>query len=212
MIQPYTPLQFDEYGNVREGASASSAAQKPDVLDEEVRSRIQAMEEEALARGAEKGHAAGYEKGLQDGEKETRKKLERLEGIIKELENFKNKRMHEVLPALIELSLDVAKKIVQKEVELDRDVILKVARDAVRKVGEGEEQIVVKVNPRDYEVIVGGSETLKEHAGVREVVVEALAAISPGGCLIETKTGEIDATVDGKIKEVEDVIGTATNS
>lgn len=210
MIQSYTPLHFDDNGNIREEDSA--AAPNAGISEAEIESRIKAMEEEALTRGREKGHAAGYEAGLKEGEQETLKKLERLDGILRELENFKKKRMNEVLPALIELSLDVAKKIVHKEIELDRNIILDVARDAVMKAGEGEEQIIVKVNPQDYEVIVGGSATLKEHVGVREVVIESLASVTPGGCLIETRTGEIDATVDGKLKEVVDVIGTATNS
>ncbi|MBZ0156335.1 MAG: hypothetical protein K8I29_09030 [Alphaproteobacteria bacterium] len=210
-IQPYTPLQFDDDGNIRE-EPASAPEPKAEISEEEILSRIKAREEEGLVRGMEKGHATGYEKGLKEGEKEVRKKLERLEGIIKELESFKNKRLNEVLPAMIELSLDVAKKIVHKEIELDRNIILEVARDAVRKVGEGEGQIIVKVNPEDYEVIAGGSEILREHAGVKEIVIETLATVAPGGCIIETGTGEIDATVDGKMKEVVDVIGTATNS
>lgn len=199
-VKPYKPVQFEE------DMSVKSPLKKHDTK-EDIQARIKASESE----GYEKGYAAGYDKGIKDGEKETALKIKRLEGIIRELEGFKGRRINELMPLIIDLSLEIAKKVVHKEIELDRNIVMYVAQDAVKKIEEGEENVVIKVNPLDYEVIIANINLLKEQSGLKDISVEPQSTISPGGCYIETRTGEIDARIEEQIKEVQDVIGTATD-
>ncbi|MCL4536493.1 MAG: FliH/SctL family protein [Nitrospirae bacterium] len=199
-VKPYKPVQFEE------DMSVKSPLKKHDTK-EDIQARIKASESE----GYEKGYAAGYDKGIKDGEKETALKIKRLEGIIRELEGFKRRRINELMPLIIDLSLEIAKKVVHKEIELDRNIVMYVAQDAVKKIEEGEENVVIKVNPLDYEVIIANINLLKEQSGLKDISVEPQSTISPGGCYIETRTGEIDARIEEQIKEVQDVIGTATD-
>lgn len=199
-VKPYKPVQFEEDSPIK-------SLLKKHETKEDIQARVKASESE----GYEKGYAAGYDKGIKDGEKETALKIKRLEGIIRELEGFKGRRINELLPQIIDLSLEIAKKVIHKEIELDRNIVMYVAQDAVKKIEEGDENVVIKVNPLDYEVIIANINLLKEDAGLKNISVEPQSTISPGGCYIETRTGEIDARIEEQIKEVQDVINTATD-
>lgn len=199
-VQPYRPVQFEEDASLKK-------SYKKGIKEEDINARIKALESE----GYEKGYAAGYDKGVKDGEKETALKLKRLEGIIKELDGYKGKKANELLPQIIDLSLEIAKRIIHKEVELDKNIVMYIAQDAIKKVEESEESIVIKVNPLDYEVIVANINLLKEQSGLKNISVEPQSTISPGGCYIEMQTGEIDSRIEEQMKEIHDVINTATD-
>jgi type III secretion protein L len=101
--------------------------------------------------------------------------------------------------------------VIHKEIELDKNIVMYVVNDAIKKVREHEEKITIKVNPLDYEIMVSNIDVLKEQTGLKGISVEPASSISPGGCYIETHAGEIDARIEEQIKEVENAISTATN-
>ncbi len=218
---PVQPYIFEEFGNKVEGMARPSSpeglaegeeiavAEEP--LSEELQARIKQLEDEARERGREEGHSEGFARGMSEGKVEAAASLGRLGEIISSLENFRENKLTEMVPQIIDLSLEIAKKIVHKEIDLDRNLILSVAQDAISKVGEKEEYVIIKTNPLDYEVMIPHIDLLKEQSGLRNISIEPSAAISPGGCYIETPTGEIDARLEEQMKEVQDVVSTAAN-
>ncbi|MCL4493004.1 MAG: FliH/SctL family protein [Nitrospirae bacterium] len=205
LVQPYTLTNFED--DIQKKAGSIPEQERPEVNEEDIQSKIKELE----LQGYEKGRAAGYAKGIADGGKEAAAKLERIGHIISGLENYKEKKTSELLPAIIELSLDIAKKIVHKEIELDKNIIMFIAKDAVKKVSEKEESITIKVNPLDYEVMISNTGLLKEQSGMKNISIEPMATISPGGCYIETRTGEVDARIEEQLKEIQDAISTTTD-
>jgi len=208
-VQIYT---FQEFDAVKPISEAEELAPLEEPLSEEaLQERIKTLEDNARKRGYAEGHTQGLTKGLAEGKDEVSVSLKRLGEIIVSLDQFRENKLTELFPKIIELSLEIAKKIVHKEIDLDRNLIVSVARDAIRKVGEKEETVVIKVNQLDYEVMISYIDLIKEQSGLKNISVEPSAAISPGGCYIETPTGEVDARLEEQMKEVEDVISTATN-
>ncbi len=207
-VLPYTPVHFDsEHLPGGPALSEEAVEAREEITEEDILARVKTMEEQ----GYEKGYSSGYEKGVVAGGQEVADKLERIGKIISELEAYKRKVVHELLPGITDLSLEIAKRVIHKEIELDKDIITFVVEDAIKKVGENEESITIKVNPLDYEVMLSHIALLKEQSGLKDVTVEPLATISPGGCYIETPTGEIDARIEEQVKEVQDAISTATD-
>ena len=207
-VQIYTYLEFDAKKHVLE--VVGTAPLEKQLSEEELQARIKTLEDDARERGYTDGNAQGLAKGLAEGKDEVSASLKSLGEIMVALDKFRDNKLTELLPNIIELSLEIAKKIVHKEIELDRNLIVSVARDAIQKVGEKEEYVVIKVNQLDYEVMISYIDLLKEQSGLKNISVEPSAAISPGGCYIETPTGEVDARLEEQMKEVEDVISTAT--
>ena len=209
LVQIYTIKEFDAEKPVPE-VEEVAPLEEP-LSEESLEERIKNLEENARKRGYAEGHSEGLAKGLTEGKDEVSASLKSLGEIIVSLDQFRENKLTELLPYIIELSLEIAQKIVHKEIDLDRNLIVSVARDAIQKVGEKEEDVVIKVNQLDYEVMISYIDLLKEQSGLKNISVEPSAAISPGGCYIETPTGEVDARLEEQMKEVEDVITTATH-
>ena len=219
LVQNYTFKEFDAVERIPEAEKSASLEEQlnegqlgEEALGEEaLQEHIKNLEDKARKKGYAEGHAKGFTEGLAEGEDEVSASLKRLGEIIVSLDRFRENKLAELCPNIIELSLEISKKIVHKEIGLDRNLIVSVARDAIKKVVEKEENVVVKVNELDYEVMISYIDLLKEQSGLKNISVEPSAAISPGGCYIETPTGEVDARLEEQMKEVEDVISTATH-
>jgi flagellar assembly protein FliH len=161
--------------------------------------------------GFEKGHAEGLSRGLKDGQKEISDKLARLDSIISELDRVKERKIEELLPEIVDLSLEIARKIIHRKIEQDREIIVSVVREAVGKLGR-EEKMTIRVNPADYETMISNLEVLREEARLRDITVEPAESISPGGCYIETPSGDVDARIEEQVREIRDAIATALDS
>ena len=209
-VQPYTLRAFDEPPAAEEEIPAAEYEDAP--VEEQIseEERLRNIEQEARKRGFEQGHAEGYAGGLQEGKNEIDATIGRLGQIMASIDRFRETRLAELLPEIIDLSLEIAKKVVHKEIELDRNLIFKIAGDAIAK-GGGDEGIVIKINPLDYEVMISHIDHLKEQSGLKKITIEPSDSISPGGCFIETPTGEVDARYEEQVKEIEDAITTATH-
>lgn len=191
--KPYEPVRF-------ESGAAGRGDRSPELTSKE---RLAGIESEAFKKG--------YADGISAGQQAIRETAKRLDEIISELDEFRNKKTIELLPDLIDLSSDIVKKIIHVSIEKDRDIIVSVAREAIRKLGGWEEKIMIRVNPADYDTMLINLEVLKEESRLRNITIEPSAAISPGGCYLETPSGDVDARIEEQLKEIRDAIATAIN-
>ena len=161
--------------------------------------------------GFDKGFAAGIEQGIRAGQKEISERLSRLESVISELEHVKERKIQEILPEIVDLSLEIARKIVHRKIEQDREIIVTVVREAVKKIGR-EEKMLIRVNPADYDTMISNLEVLREESRLKDITIEPSESVSPGGCYIETPTAEVDARIEEQIRELRDAITSALDS
>ncbi len=97
------------------------------------------------------------------------------------------------------LAFKIACKVVRDCAEEKRDLILAQAREALARVRESR-SVEIRVNPRDLPVLEAAREALSElFEGPVTMKLEAEASISPGGCLVETPTRLIDATIEAQL-------------
>lgn len=184
---------------------AEEAPESDPEPEEKIGTDIEALEREAYERGFAAGERAGFELGKQKAEV----LFGGLEGMIKSLSEFKETLFKPCEKEMTELSLAIAKKVIQREVEIKKDGILECVRAAMRfVVASGE--ILIKVNPKDFDVISQyKQEILKYGSGVKGVKFESAEHVSKGGCLIETNFGEVDSTIESIMQEVEEKIRNA---
>ncbi len=196
-------------GTVRSYVPDSLDLSGPDLRSgqEKRKAELKKLESE----GFEKGHAEGLARGLVAGQKEIGERLGRLDSVISELDRIKERKLEELLPEIVDLSLEIARKIIHRKIEKDRDIIVSVVREAVRKLGR-DEKMTIRVNPADYETMISGLDSLREEARIRDITVEPAESVSPGGCYIETPSGDVDARIEEQIREIRDAITTALDS
>ena len=171
----------------------------PDI-EEILRLQIEAAEKIAY----EMGYNQGVSEGRKTGEKTIEPVLTKFEKALSELERIKQNLSHMAEVEAVNLSLAIAKKIVGNEISINKNVILNIVKEALKKV-DGHENIKIKVNPLEFQIIEESRNELKKITNCMEnIEIIADHEISQGGCVIETNIGDIDARIEKQFKVVED--------
>lgn len=178
-----------------DAASAASGHAEPE--DDE---RLSEIEAEAYRAGFAKGEAEGREAGRLAAQP----LVETLEGVLQEIDGFRKRLRQHTEHETVRLALAVAKKILVREVSVSDSVILNVVREALRQTDEPD-KVLIRLHPEDLAVVERESGSLIELSGRSEMITfEPDAAISRGGCFVETEFGEIDARIEQQFRVVED--------
>lgn len=179
---------------------------EPEILDEEnIGGRPEEIERAAYERGFHAGEKAGFEFGRQKAEV----LFNGLGTVLHELSSFKDTLFKSCEREMLELSLAVAKKVIQREVEAKEDGVLECVRHAMRAVAGGGE-ITVKLNPKEIEVVKQHkSELARFHGNVKGLNMEADESIAKGGCVVSSNYGEVDATIGSILQEIEEKLNDA---
>ena len=158
---------------------------------------------------------AGYERGWREAEERLTRQSEALRQewetnhrseVIQVLENL-NERVHaqmaEAFKALekhvIMLAAEAAVKLTSG-IPISADMVDAYVREAMNLV-EHDTEIAIVLNPEDLALLEQHQSTLLNRAGTHPVVkFRADPKLSRGGCLVETKFGELDARRETKIE------------
>jgi len=148
-------------------------------------------ESEVKAQDAiKKGYAEGESKGLAQVT-EKLMSLERLKG-----EFYQNAE-----PDVIKLVMSIAEKVIGRIVLENKEMIRSVVHQALEKaIGD---RITVKLNPIDYKQIMEGDHQFRDVIDrTRRLIFREDESILPGGCIVETEVGTIDAQIDTQLKAI----------
>lgn len=157
------------------------------------------IEEEAYKRGLTDGINAGRLQILGEIENEVRILRTLIEGI----ERLKEDLYRKIEEDVVEISLSIARKIIYEVAEHDREMVVAVAREAIKRASD-REMLKIKVSPVDYEVLnKKRTELLQCVDGIKSMIFDVDESVRPGGCLIETNQGDIDARIESQLKVVE---------
>ncbi|MCI0628795.1 MAG: type III secretion system stator protein SctL [Acidobacteria bacterium] len=176
---------------------------------EEARDIVKAARQEAekiLVR-AEQERAASVESGLQIGYEEGLKRWNQiLAGAWQTRENLKT----EWEQSLLHLAVRIAEKIIGEQLRLHPDTVISIVREALKSVGQ-ERQLTLLVHPDHREMIQANLDRLQAMVGAsRQIHLVANADIAPGGCVVESELGVIDAKLETQLKCLEEVLLSAS--
>jgi flagellar assembly protein FliH len=99
---------------------------------------------------------------------------------------------------LVELAIQIAKKVVAREVTIDREVALTLVKVSLAKL-HNRSIAEIHLNPEDYSFVKNHLDKL-DFRGKIDLVEDK--SISIGGCLIHTETGDIDARIESQFDEI----------
>jgi flagellar assembly protein FliH len=169
------------------------------------------------AQSYQEGFNEGLEKGLSEGEtagsERAAQKLEpvldSLQQVLQQLKNLRQDTYQRLEKEVVDLALAIARKVICREIEVDKEVVVGVAREALAKI-EDPGKITIKLNPSDLKFINETKYQLSEMIGnIDNVKLESEGSIQRGGCLVETDLGEIDARIEHQLQAVEESFRTA---
>ncbi|MFZ5469607.1 MAG: type III secretion system stator protein SctL [Myxococcota bacterium] len=107
---------------------------------------------------------------------------------------------------IVQLALKVAEKIIGQDLERDPEVLLRICATAMENVRQAN-AMVLKVNPKD------GRFLREKRAGLMELLGRTLdlsikddSDVEPGGCIIQTEFGTIDAQLKTQYEMLKNVL------
>jgi flagellar assembly protein FliH len=174
------------------GVGATHAS--PNADQAALQERRAAIEREAFAKGFAQGERAGGEAAGKRGEV----MLRRLTETLDELTSLRAQMIHQTEHQMVQLALAVARRVVQREISLDRDLLVAMARVALDRLGESA-QVTVRLSPEDFDATAAARAA--QWTGTNVTVV-ADSRVSRGGCRIESDLGVMDAGADAQIQEI----------
>jgi len=156
---------------------------------------------EAELRAAQ---AAGYEEGVAAGRAEVSGAARALAAAAAELGEARGRAADEAEPVAVELALQIAGKVLGGALEARPELVLEVARGALRRLTEPLPATLL-VNPEDADLVRDSlTELSSEHGG--ELQVRGDRRVERGGCVVSTKAGEIDAQISAQLERAAKVV------
>jgi flagellar assembly protein FliH len=156
--------------------------------------QLAALERDAFT----KGYAQGERAGLEAGGKRAEAMLRRLAQTLEELSGLRDNMVRQTERELVQLSVAIARRILQREVSADPELTGALAHIALERLG-GATPATVRLHPDDHAVVTAGQ--LVPLAG-RQVEIIADPSVARGGCLVESEFGFINASVDAQVDEI----------
>lgn len=145
----------------------------------------------------------GYEEGLQQAQND----IETLRNSLNVFLGAKQEVFEYIAPDLLEISVDIAQKIIKKELREDPTIILENITELLKGLSKEEARITLRVNPEQAAFAKQQIPEIIETAG-SEAKVNILADenITYGGCMLTTTNGIIDATIETQISIISEAL------
>ncbi|MBP7744975.1 MAG: hypothetical protein KA383_02510 [Phycisphaerae bacterium] len=191
----------------RARAHAARVLQEADVRSAELaRQRQRAGYEQGLAEGRVVGLQQAKEEAraaaLQTAQAELSHLTQALRAALDRVEADKRRLLAQAESGLIELAVAIARRVCKTLTERSAAPALANAR-AVLELVQHHDDAVLRVNPADYELLREvASPTAGHIAGLEHVTVTPEPDVARGGCRLETRAAEIDASIVGQLDRV----------
>lgn len=176
-------------------ASEFSALKEASDLLKTVQGEAFAYQKE-VAKEAEKTKELAFQEGFQEGLISLNKHLFALDEELKILRE-------EVQKKILPLALKAARKIIGEELRLHPDRIVDIVLTSLKPVTQ-HRKIVIYVNRADLDQIEENKSRIKKiFEQLESLSVQERSDIEPGGCMIETEAGIINAQLENQWRALE---------
>ncbi len=177
-------------------ADAERAAQK----------MLRESRETGYQKGYEEGRAAGYEEALASAKAEFEAKHVQLaaacESIFREVDRRKRELMLSAHRDLLVLAVTIGERVTKRIGRVDRETVTDNLLSVIDLVGSATD-LVVEVNPVDAATLEQFAPDLVARRGALEhVEVRVNESVDPGGCIVVTHGGQIDATLETQLRRI----------
>ncbi|HBA87743.1 MAG TPA: flagellar assembly protein FliH [Geobacter sp.] len=175
--------------------------EEPPQVEEEAPPPPPCIPEEEALRRIQQAHADGVKKGRQQAEADLAKVSEALAQALLATGSLRAQLMHEAEEDLLRLSVQIAGKVLMRELSIDPGILAGLVQGAVALAAD-EGEILVRLNPEEYAAVAFRPEFQALSGDRRRITLKGDAAVAPAGCVVETARGNIDAGVEAQLEEI----------
>jgi flagellar assembly protein FliH len=155
----------------------------------------QARVREAHAAGTREGEAAGKTRGAA----EIQPAVDRMARAVAELAQMRSRLRKEAEADTVKLALAIARRVLRRELAVDPEALQGLLVSALERL-QSQEISRVRVHP-SYTAMV--SACLQKSAYGNAIEVLGDPTREPGDVIFETQCGNLDASVDSQLQEIE---------
>lgn len=103
---------------------------------------------------------------------------------------------------LLRLAVRIAEKIIGRELKTDPATVADIVANALRHARQ-QEMLTVRVNPGDAALVQQERARIDPMGRARFLDIVSDPRVAPGGCVIETESGTIDARLETQLRALE---------
>lgn len=208
-----TTWNFDDLGRECDELVAAARSQA-NLLLAQARADAENLRNQAYAEGHAAGERLGFEASRDQIEAraaelaadETSRRLQTalpaLETLAAKLHQERDRWVTSWETSVIRLSAAIAERIVRRELSRHPELSAELIRETLQ-LAAGSRQIKVHLNPADLETWRHAGESLQGWVSrVGEVQWIADNDVTPGGCLVESQQGLIDARIETQLERI----------
>ena len=145
-------------------------------------------------------HSA-YEEGYRKGLEQAQADLAEFRNSIADFMNAKSEVFEYIAPDLLEISVEIAQKIIKKEVETDPQVLINTIIDVLKTVSKNEPKINIRVRPQAVPFIKDTLPNITYEYGIdTKINIISDPSVDEGGCIFQTNNGIVDASIDTQLE------------
>lgn len=176
--------------------------------------------DEGYSRGLEVGISEGMSKAYEDAyAKADLEATQKADAMIQDFAHDLEVTVASVLEALSEwtqsaenkltdMVSEIAREVLASELKTSRESIFKIVQQAVKEVTHSE-NARIRINPFDADSMnLRKVEIMSASKSIRNIEFVEDPTIN-GGCVIETDGGVVDASIDGKLAQLDTELGEA---
>ena len=176
-----------------------AAREQAESFFEEARAEAARIRDGARVDGFEAGQRDGYDEGLSRARVEVEGMREEAARLVDAAREEAARIVAAAEPKIAQLALAIARKVIKREVAADPEIVLGNVREALRRVGR-DESVSVRTSPIEVSVVHDARKNLaREFDGIGEIMVEEDPSVGPGGCIVGTSRGTVDARIETQV-------------
>jgi flagellar assembly protein FliH len=196
---PHAAFNFDDFAAQVDQRLAKARAEAADIIAQ-AGSQAEAIRQEA----EEAGRKAARRKLERIVAEQVAPALAALQQAATDLQRAKQAWLSRWETGAVQLATAIAARVIRREVHRQPEITLSLVREAL-ELSAGSAKVHLHLNPKDHKALGSQVRTVIDTmSALGDAEVTSDAAISEGGCRVETQFGAIDQQIESQLKRIEE--------
>lgn len=195
-------FQMSELVAQQSGVSRLEDERSQGILNDLVLEKLKEVQERAYKEAYDLGHEEGAQKAFQEQSDALKARLQSLDTLLTSIEAMKRNLLQENEGQFVQLTFEIAKRLAFRDLSEHKDAVARLLQEVVADMQQ-EQQVVVNAASEDIPAI----EELQKRTDVpieilKKIKLVADDSIQSGGCMIDLKYGQVDLTLQDRVKRI----------
>lgn len=150
---------------------------------------------------AENIKKSAFDEGYRQGLEQAGADIEQFRNNIKEFLSAPKEVFEYIAPDILEISVDIAKGIIKREVQGNPQIIIDTIIDVLKTASKNEPKVNIRVNPKVVAFVKDSLPNATYENGIdTKINIISDPSVEEGGCVFQTNNGIVDASIDTQLE------------